>query len=65
MYNCTETDTTKIVIQRFGKLYEPSKETRNRRNALVRIFVFILAVVLILAIISIVIEADRYWGVLG
>lgn len=56
----------KIEMQHFGKSYESRKETRNRRNALVGIFVFLLATILIVAIVSIVIEAAiRYWGVLG
>ena len=39
MHSCTEDDTMKIKMQRFGKPYEPRKEARNRRNALIGIAV--------------------------
>lgn len=56
----------KIEMQRFGKSYEPRKETRNRRNALIGILVFLLVAILIVAIVSIGIEATiRYLVVPG
>ena len=32
MYNCTEDDTMKIEMQRFGKPFEPRKEKRKNRT---------------------------------
>lgn len=56
----------KIKIQRFGKPYEPRKEARNRRNALIGIALFLLAAILIVAGASIAIEAAiRHWVVPG
>lgn len=66
MYNCTEDDTMKIEMQRLGKSYELRKETRERRNSLVGILIFLLISILIVAIVSIGIEvAIRYWVIPG
>ncbi len=54
----------KIEMQRFGKPYEPRKETHSRRNALVGILVFLLVAILIVAIVSIGIEVAIKYGVI-
>lgn len=56
----------KIEMQRLGKSYELRKETRERRNSLVGIPIFLLISILIVAIVSIGIEvAIRYWVIPG
>ena len=56
----------KIEMQRLGKPYELRKETRERRNSLVGILIFLLISILIVAIVSIGIEvAIRYWVIPG
>lgn len=56
----------KIEMQRLGKPYELRKETRERRDSLVGILIFLLISILIVAIVSIGIEvAIRYWVIPG
>lgn len=56
----------KIEMMRFGKPYEPGKNRRNKRNALLGVFVFLLIAIVIVALVSIKIEsAIRHYVVLG
>ena len=66
MYNCTEDNTMKIEMQRFGKPYEPRKEMRIKRNTLFGVIVFLLIAIVIVALLSIGIEnAIRHYVVDG
>jgi hypothetical protein len=46
----------KIKMQRFGKPYEPGKERRKKRNALLGVLIFLLIAIVIVTLISIRIE---------
>lgn len=56
MHNCTEGNNMKIEMRRFGKRFEPVKEKRKKKTALLGISIFLLIAVMIIALISIKVE---------
>lgn len=66
MHNRTEDNTMKISFQRFGKPYEPGKEKQKKRISLLRVIVFLIIAIVIIALLSIGIEvAIRHCVVIG
>lgn len=56
----------KIEMKRFGMPFEPGKEKRKRRNALLGVIVFFLIAIAVVSLVSIIIEATiRHCVVLG
>lgn len=56
----------KIEMKRFGMPFEPGKEKRKRRNALLGVMVFLLIAIAVVSLVSIIIEAAiRHCVVLG
>lgn len=56
----------KIEMKRFGMPFEPGKEKRKRKNALLGVIVFLLIAIAVVSLVSIIIEATiRHRVVLG